>query len=78
MALDGDRLGAALKAVMDAAKPAAGEEITDAQLLDLWKAFGNEITNEFKNNGAVSTNGVTGTGPAGGPLPITAQPGVIT
>ena len=26
---------------------------------------------------AVKTNGATGTGPSGGPLPITDQPGVI-
>ena len=29
------------------------------------------------NQAAVKINGVTGTGPDGGPLPITDQPGVI-
>ena len=78
MALDGDRLGVAIDAAINAAAPDADEKITAAQRLDMWKAIGNEIVNEIKTNGAVSTTGATATGPAGGPLPITAQPGVIS
>ena len=78
MALDGNRLGTAIHATVIAARPAAGALITDAELLAMWKLIGIDIVDEIKNNAVTSTTGVTATGPAGGPLPITAQPGTVS
>jgi len=39
--------------------------------------FAKWLLEVLTNQAAVTTNGATGTGPSGGPLPIVNQPGVI-
>ena len=77
MALDGDRLGVAIATAITAAKPADGAAMSSSELESMCKTIAGEIIDEFTNNGQVSTSGATGSGPAGGPLPITSQPGTI-
>ena len=77
MALDGDRMGIAIATAITAAKPADGAAMTPTELETMWKTIAGKIIDEFTNNGEVSTSGATGSGPAGGPLPITSQPGTI-
>lgn len=42
------------------------------------EAIANAVVDEITTNAVTSTTGVTGVGAPGGPLPITAQPGVVT
>lgn len=62
-------------AAIDTTGLTAGE-ITTIQ--DAWEAILGIHISHLTGNTLVSTTvtGVTGTGPAGGPLPITTQPGV--
>lgn len=68
MALDKDRLGAAIKAGIDGIGVVAGADVTDSQRLDLCVALAEAIIVEFQTNATIS--GVT----AGG---ATIGPGVI-
>lgn len=43
-----------------------------------WNIVCEAHVNHIKNNAAVSTTGTTGSGSPGGPLPIVAQPGVVS
>lgn len=63
MALDKDRLGAAIAAAITAQSITAGTPVTPTQLENLWKAVAKEIIDEFKNNSTVAVTGVT---PGGG------------
>lgn len=78
MALDANRLGAALKAAYDNAGVEPGEEITDAVLLQIQVDVAAAIIAEFTANAQVLSNGATLVGTPGGPLPITNLGGVIT
>ena len=66
MALDSDRLGNAMAAKVQAARPADGTEVTDANLQDVWKQVATEIINELKQNGVVTVQ--TSDGPASGTI----------
>lgn len=69
------------KAVADAIKAigvSAGTPVTDTQLEQIWAAIKGEDRSQLTTKAATATTGATGTGPAGGPLPIAAVPGVIT
>jgi len=77
MALSGDVMGAAVAAALIADQG----ELNGAEqaiLVAKWKIICGQIVNHVTVNAAVSTTGQTGTGPDGGPLPITAQPGTIS
>jgi len=79
MALDGDILGAAIAAAVIADQTGlSGAEQTI--LIAKWQIIAGEIISHITGNAVVNTTvtGVTGTGAAGGPLPITAQPGTGT
>ncbi|MEW5804666.1 MAG: hypothetical protein AB1847_21460 [bacterium] len=77
--LSGDVLGTAIAAALiaDQGEMSAAEE---AVLIAKWKIIAGQIVSHITNNAVVNvtTTGATGTGPSGGPLPITAQPGVGT
>ncbi len=77
MALNTNRWGDAVAAAIQAEGITAGTPITTGQLEDIWRAIKGEDVTEITTNALVSTTvtGATGTGPSGGPLPITAQPG---
>lgn len=58
---------------------ALGFNLTNAPYTEkMAEAIANAVIDEITTNAVVLTTGVTGTGSPGGPLPITAQPGVIT
>jgi len=77
MALNGNTLGAAIAAAIIAAQTGlSGAEQTI--LIAKWQIIAGEIVSHITNNAETSTTGQTGTGPDGGPLPITAQPGTIS
>ena len=78
MALDANRLGAALKAAYDKAGVEPGEEITDAVLLQIQVDVAAAIIAEITANAQVTSSGATLPGPPGGPLTITGLGGVIT
>lgn len=71
MALDKDRLGAALKAAVAANAPAPGTPVTDGQLEAMWKAIAKEIIDELKNFGVITVTGVTSGAQTSGPGTIT-------
>ncbi len=77
MALSGDVLGQAIVTAL-ASYQTGLSTAEKASQLATWKLVATAIVTHITTNGVVSTTGVTGTGPDGGPLPITAQPGVIT
>ena len=69
------------KDIADAIKAigvSAGTPVTDVQLELVWAAIKGEDRSQLTTKAATSTTGATGTGAAGGPLPIAAVPGVIT
>lgn len=66
MALDSNRLGNALAAKIQAARPADGAAISDANLQAIWRQIAAEVINEIKNNGVVTVQ--TGEGPATGTI----------
>jgi len=78
MSLDGNRLGQKIAAAIAASRPPAGEAISDSQLVDMWQIVGNEIVNEFIQNGTVTSAGATGTGGERGPYPIIGLQGMIS
>lgn len=53
MALDGNALGTAIAAAVQANKPTDGVEITTGQLETMWQAIATAIVDHFKNNGEV-------------------------
>lgn len=53
MALSGNRLGDAIRVAVDAVTAGAGGVISPDVIRDVWRAVGNEIINEFKNNGVI-------------------------
>lgn len=58
---------------------ALGFNLTNAPYTEkMAEAIANAVIDEITTNAVVLTTGATGSGPPGGPLPITAQPGVIT
>lgn len=79
MALSGDVLGEAIASaiIADQGELSGAEE---AIVTAKWKIIAGQIVSHIQNNAVVNvtTTGATGTGAAGGPLPITAQPGVGT
>jgi hypothetical protein len=77
MALNGDLLGEEIAAAIASSQPGLNESEQAAQLA-AWKLIANAIVLHIQTNGVVLTTGTTGSGTPGGPLPITAQPGVIT
>ncbi len=77
MALSGDVLGQAIVTAL-ASYQTGLSTAEKASQLATWKLVATTIVNHITVNAVVSTTGVTGTGPDGGPLPITAQPGTIT
>lgn len=52
----------------------------EQDLIDQWTLICEALINHITSQGVVNTTvtGSTGTGPAGGPLPISAQPGTGT
>ncbi len=79
MALDGDDLGSAIAtAIIDAQTGLSGAE--QAILITKWQIIAGAIVTYITSNTVVNTlvTGVTATGTPGGPLPITAQPGIGT
>ena len=66
MALDSARLGAAIAGKVQAARPADGSEMSDADLIGVWEQVAQEIINELKNNGVVTVQ--TSDGPASGTI----------
>ena len=77
MALSGDVLGQAIVTAL-ASYQTGLSTAEKAQQLATWKLVATAIVTHITTSGVVTTTGVTGTGTPGGPLPITAQPGVIT
>ncbi|MEW5803905.1 MAG: hypothetical protein AB1847_17560 [bacterium] len=75
--LNGDQLGQELTDVLLAGQTGLSAE-ERALVLNKWQAIGRVIVSYIQTNAQVqvSTTGTTGTGPNGGPLPITSQPGV--
>ena len=53
MPLDKDRLGSAINDAIDALSIPAGDVITPAEKLAIWKAVADEIVKEFTTNGTV-------------------------
>lgn len=79
MPMSGDILGAAIAAALLSGQTALSEaEIT--LITQKWQQIAGIIVLHIQTNAVVTvaTTGVTGTGPDGGPLPITAQPGTGT
>ena len=79
MALNGNTLGAAIAAAIIAAQTGlSGAEQTI--LIAKWQIIAGEIVSHITGSAVVNTTvtGVTATGTPGGPLPITAQPGIGT
>ncbi len=77
MALSGDVLGQAIVTALASYQTGLSTAEKAAQLAT-WKLVSNAIVLHIQTFGVVLTTGATGSGPDGGPLPITAQPGVIT
>jgi len=75
--LNGDLLGAEIATAIAASQPGLDAAEQAAQLA-AWKIIAGAIVLHIQTNGVVLTTGATGAGTPGGPLPITAQPGVIT
>lgn len=70
--------GADVKSAIDSVGVTAGSEVTPAQLIQVWTAIVGEHRDQLTTKAQTSTTGATGSGPAGGPLPIVSQLGVIT
>ena len=66
MALDSVRLGTSLAAEVQAARPADGSAITDAELQAIWRKISAEIIKELTTNGVVTVQ--TKDGPATGTI----------
>ena len=66
MALDSNRLGNALAAKIQGARPADGAAMSDSQLQAIWRQIATEVVNEIKNNGEVTVQ--TSEGPATGTI----------
>ena len=52
--------------------------VDETELAKLTDAIAKGVVTHIVAAAAVSTSGLTGTGPAGGPLPLAAVPGTIT
>lgn len=78
MAMDGDSWGTSVASAIQAIGVSAGTPVTPAQLEAVWKAIKGEDVTHLTNNVEVDSDGDTGTGSAGGPLPIADLPGTIT
>jgi len=79
MALNGNTLGTAISDAIIVANP--GMDGTEqAAFLANWQIIATAIVSHITGSAVVNTTvtGVTDTGPDGGPLPITAQPGTGT
>lgn len=76
--LDGNRWGSAIKVAIDGLTIPQDRVITDGELESFWQAITSEHVSEVTTNAEVSSDGATGTGPKGGPLPITALPGTVS
>lgn len=77
--LNGDQLGQEIAdALLGGQTGLSAEE--HALILGKWKTIAGKIVAHITTNAVVNvaTTGVTGSGAPGGPLPITAQPGVGT
>jgi len=80
MALSGTVLG---NAIAETIISSYGSSMTDAEKVILrarWRTIAGAIVTHITTNAVVNTTvtGATDTGPDGGPLPITSQPGVGT
>ncbi len=78
--LNGDILG---NAIFDAIKSVEAtippdEPISDDKRRELWRAIANQIVSHITSLGVVTSNGATGVGTPGGPLPIIGLPGQIS
>lgn len=78
--LNGTVLG---NAIFNAIKSIEGsiptnEPITDEKRKEIWIAVATEIVSHIQSNGQVISNGATGVGTPGGPLPILNLPGIIS
>lgn len=78
MAMNNTVWGDAVAAAIQSVGVVAGTPVTPTQLQLIWRAIkGEDITHLIGNAeiNDVQSNGVTGNGPAGGPLPIASLPG---
>ncbi len=77
--LNGDQLGQEIADMLMAGQTGLSEA-ERAAVVNAWKVIAGKIVTHIITNAVVNvtTSGATGTGPYGGPLPITAQPGVGT
>ena len=66
MALDNTRLGSAIAMQVQAARPADGSELSNADLTAIWQQVAQEIIDEIKNNAVVTVQ--TADGPAMGTI----------
>lgn len=78
MALNPGPIGKAIADYFVSNKQPDGSSVTDAQLEAIWQGVMTLIYDDIKASMVVNVTvtGETDSGPPGGPLPITAQPGV--
>ena len=78
MPLDGDILGTAINAAINAVSVPQDGPISDATRLAMWKAIGTQIVLHFKTSAVISTAG-TATGVTPGPAAVpTVATGTIS
>lgn len=77
MALDGDVLGLAIDAAVNAVDVPTDGPISDSARQDMWKVIGNAIVDHFTNNAVISTTGQATGVVSGGAVAPTASTGTM-